>query len=69
MICLIYFKTFFVVLCANKTDKKRIVGTEEARSYASNRGMKYYETSASSGQNVEDMFNDLFSSIIKDVNK
>jgi len=58
-----------VVLCANKTDKKRIVGTEEARSYASNRGMKYYETSASSGQNVEDMFNDLFSSIIKDVNK
>ena len=37
-------------LCANKTDKKgRAVSEEEGQTYASNRGMKYYEVSAQSG--------------------
>ena len=33
--------------------------------YASNRGMKYYEVSAQSGMNVEEMFNDLFSDVVR----
>ena len=38
---------------------------EEGQTYASNRGMKYYEVSAQSSMNVEDMFNDLFSDVVR----
>jgi len=54
-----------VVLCANKTDKKRAVSEEEARQFAGSRGMVYYETSASSGLNVQDMFEALFSLVVR----
>lgn len=49
-----------ITLCANKIDKKRVVSEEEGKSYAVSRGLQYSETSASSGDNVQDMFNSLF---------
>jgi len=49
-----------IALCANKIDKKRVVSEEEGRQYATSRGLQYFETSASSGENVQDMFNYLF---------
>ena len=53
-------------VCANKTDKKgRAVNEDEGQTYASNRGMKYFEVSAQSGMHVEDMFNDLFSDVVR----
>jgi DnaJ family protein C protein 27 len=55
-----------MILCANKTDKKgRVVSEEEGQTYASNRGMKYFDVSAQSGMNVEEMFNDLFSDVVR----
>jgi len=54
-----------VVLCANKTDKRRIVTEEEARQFAGARGMVYYETSACSGLNVQDMFEALFTLVVR----
>lgn len=56
------------VLCANKADltgKKRVVSEDEGRQFASNRGLIYFETSASSGQNVKEMFEFLFSAIVR----
>ena len=57
-----------VVLCANKTDKdkKRDVSRDEGNTYAINRGLRYYETSAQNGLNVEEMFNQLFADAIRD---
>lgn len=49
-----------VVLCANKIDKRRMVSEDEGRQYASTKGIRYFETSAMSGANVSEMFQDLF---------
>jgi len=54
-----------VVLVANKTDKKRVVGADEGQAYAQSRGLTYWETSASSGLNVEDMFDSLFAAVVR----
>jgi DnaJ family protein C protein 27 len=57
------------VLCGNKVDKKRVVSEDEGRQFAQNRGMVYFETSAQSGQNVPEMFEYLFQTIVKGVRK
>ena len=56
-----------ITLCANKIDKgkNRVVSEEEGREFAETRGLVYFETSAQSGQNVSDMFEYLFGSIVK----
>ena len=55
-----------VALCANKTDKpKRMISEEEGRQYAISRGLSYFETSASSGQNVHEMFEYLFREMVR----
>ena len=54
-----------VVLCANKADKKRAVSEDEGRQYAVTRGLTYFETSASSGQNVHEMFDFLFREVVR----
>jgi DnaJ family protein C protein 27 len=54
-----------VVLCANKVDKRRVVTEEEGRQYASSQGFKYFETSAMSGANVSEAFEDLFASAVR----
>ncbi len=57
------------ILCGNKTDKRRQVEETEGAQYAQNRGMKYFETSAASGECVEDMFNDMFSMVLQHINR
>lgn len=54
-------ETPLMVVCANKVDKaKRVVTEEEGQAWADEHGMKYFETSANSGQNVQEMFMHLF---------
>merc|ERR1719161_2497014 len=55
----------FVILCANKVDlPSRQVSKSEGMQYASQHGMYYYETSASSGDNVNESLNFLFEKIV-----
>lgn len=58
-----------IALCCNKVDKKRIVSEEEGRQFANARGLTYFETSASTGQNVQEMFQFLFQAIIRFSNR
>lgn len=48
-------------------DKKReqAVTEEEGREWARSRGLSYFETSASSGANVQEMFDFLFREVVK----
>jgi small GTP-binding protein len=48
------------VLIGNKIDSDRIVGEDEGANLAKEWNAKYYETSALTGDNVEEMFVDLF---------
>lgn len=57
------------VLCGNKTDKRRVVEEQEGSQYAASRGMKYFETSAATGEQVEDMFNDMFGRVLQNINQ
>jgi GTPase SAR1 family protein len=52
------------VLCCNKIDKKRIISEDEGRQYANVRGLTYFETSAATGSNVNEMFDYLFQSVL-----
>jgi DnaJ family protein C protein 27 len=54
-----------IILVCNKTDKKRQVSEDEGREFAASRNLAYFETSASSGQNVHEMFNFLFQSVMR----
>lgn len=57
-----------IALCANKIDKqKRAVSEDEGRQFALSRGLIYFELSASTGQNVNDMFEHLFGTVLKKV--
>lgn len=54
-------KDLALVLCANKCDApKRVVSEKEAKSWATAHSCTYWETSASSGENVKPMFESLF---------
>lgn len=56
-----------IALCGNKTDKRRLVSEEEARSFAQSRGLSYFDTCAATGQNVNDMFDYLFQAVYRKV--
>ena len=60
-------KTIFMVLVGNKSDlaDKRQVSTEEGRELAEKYEMKFYETSAKIGENVNDIFYDSVDEIAK----
>ncbi|XP_018608438.1 dnaJ homolog subfamily C member 27 [Scleropages formosus] len=53
------------VVCANKVDltKRRVVDESEGRLWAESRGFFYFETSAQSGEGINEMFQVFFSSI------
>tara|TARA_A100001015_G_scaffold319596_1_gene442970 strand:+ start:656 stop:1243 length:588 start_codon:yes stop_codon:yes gene_type:complete len=54
-----------VALCATKSDKRPAVSEDEGKQYASSRGLTYFETSAMTGDNVQDLFDYMFQSISK----
>lgn len=54
---------FFV--CANKVDRgNRMVDNTEGRIWAEGKGFQYFETSAASGEGVNDMFQAIFNSLL-----
>jgi DnaJ homolog subfamily C member 27 len=56
-----------IVLCANKVDKRRLVSEEEGRQYAAAKNFTYFETSASSGGNVQEAFEYIFRSVLRSI--
>jgi DnaJ family protein C protein 27 len=53
-----------IIVCANKCDKMRTVTEQEGVSWAQSRGLRYFETSASSGQNIQEVFDSLFGNVV-----
>mmetsp|Transcript_32034 Transcript_32034/g.75499 ORF Transcript_32034/g.75499 Transcript_32034/m.75499 type:complete len:188 (+) Transcript_32034:99-662(+) len=59
-----------VVVLANKIDSKnREVKVKEAQAWASKNGFMFYEVSASSGENVPEAFQALFSTVVRNLPK
>ena len=58
---------FPMVLVGNKCDleEKRIVGEEEGKELAAKFGLKFFETSNKTGQNIEEAGNELINQIIE----
>ncbi|XP_077990113.1 dnaJ homolog subfamily C member 27-like [Glandiceps talaboti] len=59
-------KVVFCV-CANKTDRRsiRVVDDVEGRLWADSKGFHYFETSAQTGEGIPDMFQTLFTGVVK----
>lgn len=55
------------IVCANKTDKRRAVDETEGKLWADSKGFYYFETSAQTGEAVNEMFQTLFEEVIKAV--
>mmetsp|Transcript_7777 Transcript_7777/g.14459 ORF Transcript_7777/g.14459 Transcript_7777/m.14459 type:complete len:190 (-) Transcript_7777:128-697(-) len=54
------------IVCGNKADsKRRAISAADANKWAKLRGYRYFETSANTGQNVDEAFNSLYHSIIE----
>ena len=64
-------KTISLVLVGNKSDleDKRAISFEEGEELAVKHGMLFFETSAKSGKNIQEMFNGSFEDIIKKINE
>ena len=62
-------KTVFMVLIGNKCDLEhnREINEEEGREFAEKNGMLFFETSAKTGQNVEEVFKQSASNIAKKI--
>ena len=55
-----------VIIIGNKIDiVEREIKTEEARKYCNDLGFKYYETSAKTGENVNDTIKSLVREVLK----
>lgn len=52
------------VVCANKTDKKRVVDETESRIWADAKGFHHFETSAQTGDGVTEMFQNMFDGVV-----
>jgi small GTP-binding protein len=64
-------KTVFMVLVGNKSDldDKREVNADEAKDFADNNGMLFFETSAKNGNNVKEIFLNSVEQIIKNMER
>ena len=58
-----------IILVGNKKDleNKRIISEEEGRKIAEDYNFKFYETSAKTGENVNEIFQKLFEIIVKKI--
>ena len=57
-----------IIIIGNKSDldeDKREVSYEEGKNFAKNKGYNFYETSAKTGTNVNEAFNDIFEQLYK----
>jgi small GTP-binding protein len=57
-----------IIIVGNKadiSDDKREVEYEEGKNYSESKGYKFYETSAKTGQNVKEAFDDIFEQLYK----
>ena len=56
-----------IIIVGNKSDlnEKREVSYEEGKQYAESKGFNFYETSAKTGEHVEEAFNDIFEQLYK----
>ena len=54
----------FIILCGNKIDinNKRVVPKEDAEKFAEENGIAYIETSATTGQGINELFNTIINS-------
>ena len=64
-------KDAIFLLVGNKLDleDKRQVSTEEAKKYAEENEMKFFEVSAKTGESIDDMFEYIISELLKDMEK
>ncbi|KAL3889874.1 hypothetical protein ACJMK2_002196 [Sinanodonta woodiana] len=53
-----------IVVVANKIDRKRVVDETEGRLWADSKGYQYFETSAQTGQGINDIFQALFEGVV-----
>ena len=62
-------KTVNIILIGNKSDleSQRQVTYEEGQELANNNGIKFYEASAKTGQNIEEIFSDSVNEIAKNL--
>lgn len=58
-----------ICVCANKVDMRRVVSEDEARDWAQSQGFAYFETSAQTGANVQEVFEYLMAEILKAVQR
>lgn len=54
-----------IIVCGNKVDKRRVISEDDGRNFAASRNLSYFETSASSGANVQEVFETLFRAIVR----
>ena len=57
-----------IIIIGNKADiegEKREVKYDEGKNYAESKGYRFYETSAKTGQNIHEAFNDIFEQLYK----
>ena len=56
-----------IIVIGNKSDldDKRQVSYEEGKNFAKNKGYNFYETSAKTGENINEAFNDIFEQLYK----
>jgi len=55
-----------IIIVGNKSDvTDRKISYEEGKKYAESKGYNFYETSAKSGEHIEEAFNDIFEQLYK----
>ncbi|KAJ3292983.1 DnaJ sub C member 27 [Rhizoclosmatium sp. JEL0117] len=63
-----YTSEVAIFLVANKIDiAPRVISTKEGKNYAEKMDFAYYETSALTGEGVQEMFGDLFAKVLRNI--